>query len=132
MTMFHSQLSSIMEKLVFSAITEINKLMVDYCALLRLELNREKLDNGMLRKKLRLVQTNADQGVHFTTGELLDECQNAAENGKLCVPGDEGWDRHSQCAMLPLSDTPLPPLSYKLLFPSLARSGPRCLTNVGQ
>ncbi|XP_029932859.1 zinc finger protein 316-like [Myripristis murdjan] len=81
MTMFHSQLSSIMEKLVISAITEINKLMVDYCALLRLELNREKLDNGMLRKKLRLVLTNADQGVHFTTGELLDECQNAAENG---------------------------------------------------
>ncbi|XP_071373653.1 uncharacterized protein [Centroberyx affinis] len=84
LTMFHSQLSSIMEKLAVSAVTEINRLMADYFAVLRLELSREKHDNGILRNKLRAVQqTNAHQGVnlHHPVNDLLDETLNDAENG---------------------------------------------------
>ncbi|XP_041640213.1 zinc finger protein 681-like [Cheilinus undulatus] len=50
---FQSQLSSVMEKLVLSAVTEINQLVCEYCAVLRLELSREKQDNSTLREKLK-------------------------------------------------------------------------------
>uniref|UniRef100_UPI0037E77A12 zinc finger protein 853-like n=1 Tax=Semicossyphus pulcher TaxID=241346 RepID=UPI0037E77A12 len=43
-----------MEKLVVSAVTEINQLVCEYCAVLRVELSREKQDNSALREQLKL------------------------------------------------------------------------------
>lgn len=54
MSALHSQLSSIMEKLLVSAVTEIKQLVRDYCTVLRVELNRQKRDNGVLREDLRV------------------------------------------------------------------------------
>ena len=54
MTVLHSQLSSIMEKLVVSAVTEIKQVVCEYCASLRVELSREKQDNSTLREELKL------------------------------------------------------------------------------
>lgn len=87
---FHSQLSSIMEKLVISAVTEINKLMTDYCGVLRLELSREKHENDILRDKLRVSQINAHQGSALVNDPKhlnapLKEARNATKIGKWCV-----------------------------------------------
>lgn len=49
MSAFQSQLSSIMEKLVVSAVTEINQLMLEYCADLRVQLNGGRPDNSQPR-----------------------------------------------------------------------------------
>ncbi|CAJ1052955.1 zinc finger protein ZFMSA12A-like [Xyrichtys novacula] len=46
MSRFQSQLSSIMEKLVVSAVTEINQLMCEYCTVLRVQLSRERQDSS--------------------------------------------------------------------------------------
>ncbi|XP_034544452.1 zinc finger protein ZFMSA12A-like [Notolabrus celidotus] len=54
MSAFQSQLSSIMEKLVVSAVTEINQLMCEYCAVLQVQLSRETQDNITARETLQL------------------------------------------------------------------------------
>ncbi|XP_074552004.1 uncharacterized protein LOC141809078 [Halichoeres trimaculatus] len=77
MSAFQSQLSSIMEKLVVSAVTEINQLMLEYCAVLRVQLSGEKPDNSQPR--LHGSSTDITQHGNVDAGTQLDAEQRKDE-----------------------------------------------------
>ncbi|KAM3623603.1 uncharacterized protein V6R79_013144 [Siganus canaliculatus] len=93
MTEFDSQLSSIMETLLVSALTDIKQLVWDYCAVLRVELSREKRDNSAMRQELKRyrpvtgsVETAQEgnrgggDGLQVDQTETATDCRNEEES----------------------------------------------------
>ncbi|XP_034039645.1 zinc finger protein 2 homolog [Thalassophryne amazonica] len=58
---FQSQLSSIMEVLVKTAVAEISKLVDDKCAFLHLEISRKQTENELLKRKLLMMENKRSQ-----------------------------------------------------------------------
>ncbi|XP_070841612.1 zinc finger and SCAN domain-containing protein 4-like [Chaetodon trifascialis] len=112
MTAFHFKLSSIMEKLLVSAVTEIKQLVCEYSAVLRAELSREKQDNSVLREELKLhrpvsgitqrCQHGKDgAGAQLQTGET--ERNAGWRNEDTAKEQEEGTSRFADCKIEPVT-----------------------------
>lgn len=58
---FQTQVSSILELMVRSAVGEISKLMDEKCAFLHLEISRKQSENDLLKRKLQAMESKSAQ-----------------------------------------------------------------------
>ncbi|KAG5842115.1 hypothetical protein ANANG_G00174240 [Anguilla anguilla] len=94
---FHSQLTSIMEVLTKTAVTEICQLVDNGYAVLRLEISRSEKENQTLKRKLQMLELMVARG-YAETGLRETSAANSLPDGAQGFDGSRETERENHFA----------------------------------